>query len=196
MSSVIHAFQGDQAVVGGTAADAMSFEGNTSAAVKSQKNVMSGMTMADIETHFPFVPKYEISRASYEKRPDSALQFLKSLPIKQNEASFDASSSLNLSTRTTNKIFNLGDRVIVSPGYRLGTVRYVGPIVTTTSPLQEEEDSKGLNIWIGVELDLPNGKNDGSIEDVGYFSCPPSHGLFVKPKAVALLEEDDDKLSD
>lgn len=34
--------------------------------------------------------------------------------------------------------------------------------------------------WIGVELQTPSGKNDGSVQGVRYFSCSENHGCFVR----------------
>jgi dynactin complex subunit len=38
--------------------------------------------------------------------------------------------------------------------------------------------------WVGIELDRPAGKNNGSVKGVNYFECKPQHGIFVRPKDV------------
>ena len=39
-------------------------------------------------------------------------------------------------------------------------------------------------VWVGVQLELPVGKNDGAVDGVRYFYCPSGHGVFVRPDAV------------
>lgn len=60
----------------------------------------------------------------------------------------------------------LGDAVHIPQG--AGTIQFVG----TTSFADGE--------WIGVVLNEPNGKNDGSVRSVRYFDCLPNHGVFVR----------------
>ncbi|CAG03092.1 unnamed protein product, partial [Tetraodon nigroviridis] len=61
-----------------------------------------------------------------------------------------------------------GARVTVGSS-KAGTVRYVGAA----------HFAEGL--WVGVELEAPAGKNDGSVGGQRYFHCPPGHGLLVRP---------------
>ncbi|NWZ38792.1 CLIP4 protein, partial [Brachypodius atriceps] len=60
----------------------------------------------------------------------------------------------------------LGDRVVIA-GQKVGTLRFCG----TT------EFASGQ--WAGVELDEPEGKNNGSVGKVQYFKCAPKHGIFA-----------------
>ncbi|XP_035024495.1 CAP-Gly domain-containing linker protein 4 [Hippoglossus stenolepis] len=60
----------------------------------------------------------------------------------------------------------LGDRVVIA-GQKVGTLRFCG----------STEFSGGL--WAGVELDKPEGKNDGSVAGVQYFTCLIKHGIFA-----------------
>lgn len=54
----------------------------------------------------------------------------------------------------------------------LQTVRYVGG--SHFKPGQ----------WVGIELDVAVGKNDGSVEGVRYFQCTQNKGVFVRPEVV------------
>ncbi|XP_074516414.1 CAP-Gly domain-containing linker protein 4 isoform X3 [Sebastes fasciatus] len=60
----------------------------------------------------------------------------------------------------------LGDRVVIA-GQKVGSLRFCG----------STEFSGGL--WAGVELDKAEGKNDGSVAGVQYFTCRIKHGIFA-----------------
>ncbi|KAJ8340995.1 hypothetical protein SKAU_G00332860 [Synaphobranchus kaupii] len=77
----------------------------------------------------------------------------------------------------------LGERVLVV-GQRTGVVRFYGK--TSFAP----------GFWLGVELDKPSGKNNGSVGGVQYFSCPPKHGVFAPPTRVQRIHGSLDCLSE
>jgi len=68
-----------------------------------------------------------------------------------------------------------GDKVVVRKSGLRGIVRYVG----------ETEFKSG--IWVGIELERQQGKNDGSVNNVRYFECRPDFGLFVRERSVDVL---------
>uniref|UniRef100_A0A8B9LGE6 Kinesin family member 13B n=1 Tax=Astyanax mexicanus TaxID=7994 RepID=A0A8B9LGE6_ASTMX len=65
------------------------------------------------------------------------------------------------------------DEYVTVGSNKNGTVRYVGPT----------DFAEG--IWIGVELDVPAGKNDGSVGGRHYFHCNPGYGVLVRPDRVS-----------
>ena len=40
--------------------------------------------------------------------------------------------------------------------------------------------------WVGVALDEPYGKNDGSVNGERYFQCQGNHGIFVRPERIEI----------
>ncbi|KAJ6219103.1 hypothetical protein RDWZM_004915 [Blomia tropicalis] len=65
--------------------------------------------------------------------------------------------------------FSIDEKVWVN-GSRPGIIRFIG------------ETKFAVGKWIGVQLTSPDGKNDGAVAGVRYFSCPNNCGVFVKPQ--------------
>ncbi|BGP04035.1 hypothetical protein NBRC10513v2_007775 [Rhodotorula toruloides] len=76
-------------------------------------------------------------------------------------------------------VIPLGARVQVTAG--VGLVRFVG------------QTAFAAGKWVGIELDGPGGKNDGSVGETRYFSCTPGYGVFVRPSMVTVLDTDEFK---
>ncbi|XP_061480964.1 CAP-Gly domain-containing linker protein 4 [Rhineura floridana] len=70
----------------------------------------------------------------------------------------------------------LGDRVVIA-GQKNGTLRFCG----TT------EFASGQ--WAGIELDEPEGKNNGRVGKVQYFKCAPKHGIFAPLSKISKASE-------
>ena len=73
---------------------------------------------------------------------------------------------------------DLGKRVLFYSSHdkkeKYGVLRYVG----------EPEFAEGT--WCGIELDKPDGKNNGSKHGIRYFNCEQNHGVFVPLAKVEL----------
>nr|CDS22634.1 dynactin subunit 1 [Echinococcus granulosus] len=72
----------------------------------------------------------------------------------------------------------VGSSVLVLGKNIEGTVAFIG----TT------QFSSGK--WVGVVLNEPLGKNNGTVQGKRYFDCKESYGLFVRPSQVALIGPD------
>ncbi|XP_035756684.1 centrosome-associated protein 350 isoform X3 [Egretta garzetta] len=72
--------------------------------------------------------------------------------------------------------FNIGDRVLVSK-VQPGTLRFKGLT----------KFAKGF--WAGVELDKPEGNNNGTYDGITYFDCKEKHGIFAPPQKISHIME-------
>uniref|UniRef100_A0A670Y949 Centrosomal protein 350 n=1 Tax=Pseudonaja textilis TaxID=8673 RepID=A0A670Y949_PSETE len=72
--------------------------------------------------------------------------------------------------------FSIGDRVLVSNIYS-GTLKFKG----------WTNFDKGF--WAGVELDEPEGNNNGSYNGIQYFDCKENYGIFAPPEKISLFSK-------
>ncbi|KAM9108668.1 centrosome-associated protein 350 isoform 1-T1 [Megaptera novaeangliae] len=79
--------------------------------------------------------------------------------------------------------FHIGDRVLIG-NVQPGTLRFKG--VTSFA--------KGF--WAGVELDKPEGNNNGTYDGIVYFVCKEKHGIFAPPQKISHISENFDDYVD
>nr|XP_031544675.1 centrosome-associated protein 350 isoform X3 [Vicugna pacos] len=79
--------------------------------------------------------------------------------------------------------FHIGDRVLIG-NVQPGTLRFKG--VTSFA--------KGF--WAGVELDKPEGNNNGTYDGIVYFVCREKHGIFAPPQKISHIPENFDDYID
>ncbi|MEQ2222749.1 Dynactin subunit 1 [Ilyodon furcidens] len=60
---------------------------------------------------------------------------------------------------------------VIGKGQR-GTVAYIGTTLFASGK------------WVGVILDEPKGKNDGTVQGKRYFTCEENRGIFVRQSQV------------
>ena len=73
--------------------------------------------------------------------------------------------------------YEVGQSVHVREKGVSGVVAYIGN--TDFAP----------GIWVGIILDEPKGKNDGSVQGKSYFECADKHGMFVRQSQLALIAD-------
>ncbi|CAL5872292.1 uncharacterized protein PFLUO_LOCUS6553 [Penicillium psychrofluorescens] len=163
------------------------------------------------------VDKYVLPTETYESLPNSVLAWKKNQKLGRfdpNTASPEETLRNQVEkdqTEVSDKGITVDKRAIVLPStpphIRRGTIRFVGrvptiPISGLPREMEHTEVPAELRpIWVGIELDEPTGKNDGSVGGQRYFDCSEKRGVFVKPEKVEVgdfpplgLDDDLDEL--
>lgn len=126
------------------------------------------------------VEKYEMSKDDYENRTDSVLAWKKAHKLGR----FDPNAPDIEQQKIDASYRELRDRkikqgarcrLLPDSDHRRGTVQYVGDVPEITG---------SVGAWIGIVLDEPTGKNDGTIKGKRYFQCEPNFGIFVRAERV------------
>ncbi|KAF2672160.1 tubulin-specific chaperone-like protein B [Microthyrium microscopicum] len=125
------------------------------------------------------VDKYNMPAPEYEARTDSVLAWKKAQHLGRfdpNAGTIEEQKVRAIEREIEERHIKVGARCALLPSSdaRRGTVAFVGPV----------EQIPGLGAWVGVALDEPTGKNDGSVGGQRYFTCAAKSGVFVRPERV------------
>ncbi|KZM26715.1 uncharacterized protein EKO05_0008793 [Ascochyta rabiei] len=123
------------------------------------------------------VDKYTMPAEEYETRTDSVLAWKKAQKLGRfdpNAPSIEQQKVLASEREIEERGLAVGGRVRLLPesDARRGTVSYTGLV----------SEIPGIGAWVGVTLDEPTGKNDGSVKGKRYFECANNYGVFVRPE--------------
>lgn len=119
----------------------------------------------------------------YAKKTDSVLAWKKSEKLGRfdpNAPSREEAKVAAFAQEVRDRGIETGKRCRVGgDDTRRGTVMYVGDV---------KEIPSGSGAWVGIQLDEPVGKNDGSINGARYWGEPSDmkHGVFVRPERVEI----------
>lgn len=117
----------------------------------------------------------------YEKKTDSVLAWKKAQKLGRFDPgapSHEQAKVAAIAQEIESRGIAVGTRCrIGQDDTRRGVIRYVGEV---------KEIPGGIGSWIGIELDDPVGKNDGSIGESRYWGEPSEvkRGVFVRPERV------------
>ncbi|GIQ86926.1 hypothetical protein KIPB_008866, partial [Kipferlia bialata] len=127
------------------------------------------------------VDKYEMPDQVYDTLPNSvrAIQREKYETDPEYRASVDARRDRALLApvkfQAEAEALTVGERCNTKLGR--GVIRYVGK--TKGDPVKP-------GYWVGVQLDEPNGTNNGHVGDAVYFECDNKFGVLLRPPQVEM----------
>ncbi|KAL6720138.1 hypothetical protein ACLMJK_002059 [Lecanora helva] len=123
------------------------------------------------------VPKYEMPEDVYEKRPETVLAYKKAHKVGRfdpNAPEIQQRKAREAWEEVEQRNIKMAARChLLAEPTRRGSIAYIGPI-------DELPGAPGAP-WIGIILDEPTGKNDGSIKGKRYFQSERNRGVFVRP---------------
>lgn len=127
------------------------------------------------------VEKFILPEEDYEKKTDSVLAWKKAQKLGRfdpNAPSHEQAKLQAIAQEIETRGIAVGKRCRVGEDdTRRGVIKYVGEV---------KEIPGGIGAWVGIELDEPLGKNDGSISGTRYWGEPSEikRGVFVRPERV------------
>ena len=128
------------------------------------------------------VKKYMMSDEDYDKRENTLRAYKRKMKEKDPNFTFFPENRPKVPTgpppgpESVSHV-EVGSRCEVHPGGRRGIVKFVGEFKDV-----RKEINKGY--WVGVQLDEPLGKSDGSVKGHRYFECAPKYACFARPDKV------------
>lgn len=128
------------------------------------------------------VEKYVMEDKDYDKLDNSLRAYKKKMREKDPYWTFlkenrrePREDEASLYCKENVKGFKIGDRCEVKPGNRRGTLCWIG------------EDLKFRpGYWVGVKLDEPVGKNNGTVKGKRFFEAKEKYGVFVRPNRITV----------
>lgn len=128
-------------------------------------------------TDLSAVEKYEMPSTEYESRTDSVLAWKKAQKLGRfdpNALTIEQQKIRASEREVEERGLSISARVRLLPetDARRGTVSYIGLV----------PEIPGVGVWVGVTLDEPTGKNDGTVKGKRYFACGNAHGVFIRPE--------------
>ncbi|KAI0900835.1 CAP Gly-rich domain-containing protein [Annulohypoxylon nitens] len=129
--------------------------------------------------------KYVMPEEEYEKKSDSVLAWKKAEKLGRfnpDAPNLEKAKIDGFAAEIVSRGIEVGKRCrLGGDDSRRGEVKYVGDV---------KEIPGAIGAWVGVQLDEPVGKNDGSIGGTRYWGTESAlkHGVFVRPERVEIGE--------
>ncbi|KYQ90814.1 tubulin folding cofactor B [Tieghemostelium lacteum] len=120
--------------------------------------------------------KVKMSDAEYDLRENTVKKQLEKQKLEQQQLK----EQQEISDNQEPSHLKVGEKCLVKSddsSTRLGIIAFIG----------QTEFSSGY--WVGVILNQPLGKNDGSVKGKSYFSCQPNYGCFVRARNILQNQE-------